>query len=133
VTTVRPALLIGTYRTEDKTEAARRKRIVPILRDACPWRWGGETAGYLLNRYYRGTRTVVHVQQAPHDLAGRLRAIPARDGELVLLHSPGPIGLEGIQADTAHPLLIYSEMMATDDERIRESAHELLTKFTHLT
>jgi hypothetical protein len=132
VTSVRPKLLLGTYRTRDKSESARRRRIAPVLREACDWRWGGETAGYLLTRHYKGSRTVVHVLEPPADLAERLQAVRSRDGDLVLLRAPGPTSMLGAKADTAHPLLVYTEMMATDDERVREAAQEVLTSFSAL-
>jgi hypothetical protein len=61
--------------------------------------------------YFHGEKAVVHVADPPADLQRRLRAVPASDGPLVELRSPGPNGLEGSTPNTAHPLLVYAELV----------------------
>jgi hypothetical protein len=129
-TAVRPSLFLGSYRTEDADPDALQTRITPILDKACEWRWGGGAAAYRLTGYFRGERTVVHVAEAPADLSRQLRAAPDRTGQLVVLRSPGPSGLKGATSDTAHPLLVYTELLADGSERARDAARQLAEQFS---
>jgi hypothetical protein len=122
---VRPSLLVCSYRTQDTDPAALEVRIAPILEKCCDWRWGGGAAAHRLDGHFRGEKTVVHAVDAPADLPKKLRAIPDRSGPLVLLRSPGPAGLMGVTTDTAHPLLVYTELLTDGNERAREAAQQL--------
>jgi len=129
-TSVRQGLLVGTYQTPDADPAALEERLAPILHQVGPWRWGGGAASHRLTGFFRGEKTVVHVADAPADLQRRLRAVPAADGRLVVLRSPGPLGLEGTLPDTAHPLLVYTELLTDGGERAREAAQELAEQYS---
>jgi hypothetical protein len=80
--------------------------------------------------YFHGEKTVVHVADPPADLQRRLRAVPASDGPLVVLRSPGPKGLEGSTPNTAHPLLVYTELLTDGSERARDAAQELADRYS---
>lgn len=129
-TSVRQGLLVGTYRTQDADPDAREQRVAPILDKAGSWRWGGGAASHRMTGYFHGERTVVHVADPPADLQRRLRAVPAQDGPLIVLRSPGPKGLEGTTPDTAHPLLVYTELLTDGSERAREAAQELADRYS---
>ena len=126
---VRPSLLLGTYRTEDRDPDALEARVWSTLDEACAWRWGGGAAAQRLTGHYRGDTTIVHVLGAPAALPKKLRAVPDRDGNLVLLRPPGPTGMQGTTRATAHPLLVYSELLADGSERAREAAEDLAGRF----
>jgi hypothetical protein len=129
-TSVRQGLLVGTYRTQDADPDAREQRVASILDKFGPWRWGGGAASHRMTGYFHGERTVVHVADPPADLQRRLRAVPATDGPLVVLRSPGPKGLEGTTPDTAHPLLVYTELLTDGGERARDAAQELADRYS---
>jgi hypothetical protein len=129
-TSVRPGLLIGAFTTQDPDPGALELRIGPILDKTCTWRWGGGAACDRLTGYFRGEQTVVHVADEPADLPRELRAVPARDGRLVLLRTPGPKGLVGATSETAHPLLVYTELLTNGSERAREAARDLAERFS---
>jgi len=128
-TSVRPSLLVGSYRTQDADPAGLEARIVPILDKCGDWRWGGGAAAHRLNGYFRGEKTIVHLADAPVDLPQKLRAIPDRSGPLVFLRTPGPEGLKGATADTAHPLLVYTELLTDGNERAREAGQRLAEQY----
>lgn len=128
-TSVRPSLLVGSYRTQDPDPAALEARIAPILDKCCDWRWGGGTAAHRLDGYFRGEKTVVHLAEAPDRLPQQLHAIPDRSGPLVFLRTPGPEGLRGATGDTAHPLLVYTELLTDSNERAREAAQQLAERY----
>jgi hypothetical protein len=129
VTAVRPKLRVGTYRTEDADPSALEARVAPILDRTCTWRWGGGAAAHRLTKYYRGDRTVVHVANPPPNLVKHLRAVPDPAGPLIVLRSPGPAGLRGKTPDTAHPLLVYTELLADGSERARDAAKQLADRY----
>jgi len=134
-TQVRPRLLIGRYRTQDRDPDALEQRIEQELGDDLRWGWGGGAAAYRLTRYYHGPDTTVHLQPAPGiDILKRLRALRANDGPLILLRAPGPIAFEGDQPRTVNPLLVYTELLFTGDRRAREAADMVQGKYLgHLT
>jgi Transcriptional regulator, AbiEi antitoxin, Type IV TA system len=92
--------------------------------------YGGAAAGWRMTAYYRGDQTVLHVDAMPDEALRQLRAIPdTAAGPLTILRTPGTIAYEGTAARLAHPLLVYTEMMASTDSRAREAAAEILERF----
>lgn len=129
-TSVRPSLLVGSYRTQDIDPAALETRIAPILDKCAEWRWGGGAAAYRMTGHFRGEKTVVHVAEASVDLPKKLRAVPDRLGPLSVLRSPGHSGFKGTTVDTAHPLLVYTELLTDGSERAREAAELLAERYS---
>jgi hypothetical protein len=101
-----------------------------VLDDIGTWKWGGGAAAERLTGYFRGRKTVVHLADPPADLPRRLRAIRDSSGHLTLLGFPGPTAMRGRTNDTAHPLLVYSELLAEGSERARDAAQELAEQFS---
>jgi len=128
-TLARPKLLIGRYRAQ-KTDPEGLERLVEAtLDDRMIWAFGGGAAAHRLTGYYRGPDTVVHVQQPGHDVAKRLRALPAEDGPLILLRAPGPLAFKGAAPRTVVPLLVYAELLFAGDKRARDAAGEIERKY----
>jgi hypothetical protein len=127
--TVRPRLLLARYRTQDKNPEELEHRIMDVLGDEPRWAWGGGAAAMRLTQHYRGETTVVHVADPYPDLPKQLRAQRDAEGPLVLLKVPGRIAFDGVLPRTVHPLLIYTELLTTGDDRARETALELRRQF----
>ncbi len=123
---VRPRQLIGTYRTEDRDPQTLEHDIEELLGDATRWAFGGAAGAHRLVRHFRGERTVVHLASTQPGLPKRLRAARADNGDLILLHTPGRVAYEGVKPRTAHPLLIYAELLAEGEPRAREVASMIL-------
>jgi hypothetical protein len=128
-TVVRPRLLIGRYRTDDSDPIALERKIENTLRRDMTWGWGGGAAAMRLTHHFRGTDTVLHLAAPISDLPRRLRALPARDGPLIVIRTPGPIALEGVEAGTVHPLLVYTELLATGQSRALEAAATIWDRY----
>lgn len=125
-TAVRTSLVWASYRvqTSDPDEVERR---IETALDVPEFRWGGTAAGFRLTHHYRGERTTVHVHSTPPDLQKKLRAMTDPAGNLVFLDAFGDINWHWKEdAETVHPLLVYSEMRRERDERAREAAERLL-------
>ncbi len=120
---VRPHLFVDCYRTADADPAALVDRIEGVLeREGIAGVWGGGVALDRITSWYRGPSTVLLLPEVPAGFAQLLRALPAGDGDLTILRLPGPVAAAGIAPRTAHPLLIYTELLVRGDERAREMA-----------
>jgi hypothetical protein len=129
VTTLRPQLLLGRYRTPASKPDVLEQSITTALTTGDGVLWGGGAAAMRLNRYYRGSHTILHSEKAPTDFLKRIKAIPDRNGSLELLGFPGPLALRGATDDTAHPLLVYAELMLENHDRAREAAQDILERW----
>lgn len=127
--TLRPQLLTGRFQTPDKDPPTLERRVAALLGGDGIWAWGGAAAAFRLTRYYRSDETVLHVEAAASDLPKRLTALPHQAGRLILLGVPGPLAFRGRAPRTAHPLLVYTELLLTGDDRAREAASELRERF----
>lgn len=123
-TVLRPRLLLGRYRTGDVDPDALEQRVEATLGDDIAWAWGGAGAAMRLVGHYRGRETVLHVDDHVFemDLMRRLAALPAHDGELIVLRVPTRTAFDGAAPRTVHPLLVYAELLALGGERAREEA-----------
>ncbi len=127
-TVVRPALLWSTYRTRETNPEAVEAMLETMLGSTTTeLRWGGCTAGFRLYPHYRGLKTTLHVRHAPRDLRNLHAAADPR-GNLVFLDAFGAINWE-LAGNTAHPLLVYSEMLNEGDERAAEAAQIVFERY----
>jgi len=79
--------------------------------------------------YVESATTTLHVAAPPTTMQRQLNLLPAKDGPIVVLGVPGPLGLEGPSPHIAHPLLVYTELLVEGDERALEAAAEIRTRF----
>ena len=107
------------------------RRIEEVLGTQEPWVWGGGAAAIRLTQFYRGPETVLHVPRWRAEFPKQLKALKAHDGPLVVLRPLGQLALEGAAPRTAHPLMVYTELLTTGDPRAREAAAEI--QRTYLT
>ena len=131
-TQVRPKWLIGRFRTADRDPGILEDRIAELLPEDAPelkWAWGGGAGGMHLTGYYHGPETVLLVEDPPTRLARTLRALPVEDGPLILMEAPTELALAGPMEHVAHPLLLYTELLATHNERAREAAEEIRNRY----
>jgi hypothetical protein len=82
-----------------------------------------------LLHYYRGEETTLHIRRPAPQLAKHLRALPDPNGPLTIMVTPMPLAFQGRVPHTAHPLLIYSELLAAPDERAKSAAERVRREF----
>ena len=128
---LRPQLLVGRFQTPDSDPSHLEHRVADILGEAETWAWGGAAAAFRLTKHYRSHETVLHMEAATPDLPRRLKALPHSSGRLIVLGVPGPLAFGG-QTRTVHPLLVYSELVLTGDDRATEAASEIRSRFLTL-
>ncbi len=126
---VRPRMLLGRYRTQDADPEQLERRVEETLGEELAWAWGGGAAAMRLTQHYRGETTALHLALPMPDLPKRLRALRDPQGPLLLLTVPGPVAFEGALPRTVHPLLVYTELLTSGDERAREAAAELHARY----
>jgi hypothetical protein len=126
---LRPRLLVGRYRAAEKEPLAFEKYVEDTLGHDLKWAWGGTAGGFRLTRHYRGETTTLHVGTRPATIPRQLGLLAAKDGPVVILGVPGPLGLEGPAPHVAHPLLVYTELLVEGGERARESAEEIRSRY----
>lgn len=127
--TLVPHLLLGRFRARERELAALEARLSKTLDAIAPWRWGGGAAAQRLTGFFRGDDTTIYVADPPADLARQLGLVPDREGPIALLSAPVPGAFVSPVAGTVHPLLVYADLLASGDERAREAAHEVHTRF----
>lgn len=125
---VRPRWLQGRYQAAPRPLDELESAIAGALAGST-WAWGGAAAAIRLFEYYRGPDTVVHVARPARELARTIRALPAKDGPITVLVTPVPVAFQGLREHTVHPLLIYTELATSDDERARNTALEIRERF----
>ncbi len=72
---------------------------------------GGGAAAFRLIGHVRGEDSVLWFSKPASDLPRALNALPAKDGPLTILRAKGTLMLEGAKPYTAHPLLVYAELL----------------------
>jgi hypothetical protein len=129
--TLYPQLLLGRFRAREKDATALERELQPKL-DALHvrWAWGGGAAAQNLTGYYRGTETMVYVEDLPERaLALReLGLVPDAKGPVSLLEAPGPAAFYKDSA-AVHPLLVYTDLLQEGHQRAWEAASEVRARF----
>ena len=126
---LRPSLTFGRFRIAEDDPAEVEARVGKALGEAKPWAWGGGAAAFRLTGHFRGEDSVLWVPEPKSDLPRALNALPAKDGPLTILRAKGPLMLEGAKPHTAHPLLVYAELLTRPSERAAEAAEEIREKY----
>ncbi len=125
---LRPRLLVGRYRTQNADPNLLEPQLEAALTGVTGWAFGGATGAFRLTRHYRDDVTVLHTtgRELPEDLRLRIRAVPARDGNLVVVRVPTALWLEGPAPHVAHPVALRAELLAGGNlERAREAIARL--------
>lgn len=124
--TLFPKLLNGRFRAREADPDRLEAELSPLLDQIGSWRWGGGAAAMRLTQFYRGDQTVIYFKETPPtDAARRLHLVPDRDGPLYLVEAPGPLAFSGPNQETAHPLLVYADLLREASQRAGEAAQML--------
>ena len=124
---VRPRWRVGRFHAQSDVDGLQRS--LPDALAGTTWALSGAGAAWRMTRFYRGEQTVLLVDSPPHDLAKRLRALPSESGELTVLEVGMPLAFDGVEPNLAHPLLVYSELLASQDPRARDAAEGIRERF----
>lgn len=128
-TVLRKKLFVGRYRTPDVDPDATERRISDALGDQPGWAFGGGSAAQRLTRHYHGPNVTLHLLEPTPQRLRAIKAVPDRDGPLIVLRTPGDVGLKGPKPRIVHPLLAYAELLHEGGERAREAAEEVFERW----
>jgi len=129
---LRPRLLVGRFRSPEANTDEAFKKIKLTLDDlSLRWSLTGGRAAYLLQQFYKGPELGLFLSSPAEQTVRKLRLLPDAHGPILLFRSFGTPSywkrVEGIEV--AHPWLIYSELIRSDDPRAHEAATELKREF----
>lgn len=129
---LRPKLALGRFRYSDaKIEDFLDRLPATLEGTGAHFSLTGGPAAELLQHFYRGPEAPLFLDQWTLELQKKLRLLPDRHGPVTILRAFGsPVFWRTLRNLTvAHPWLIYSELMYSDDSRAHEAAQELQREF----
>jgi hypothetical protein len=127
--TLYPHLLLGRYRPRQR-DVGRFEAMAAERLSEMRWAWGGAAAAHKLTGFYRGTETVLYVSDdgVHPPFPKLLELVSDARGPLSVLRAPGPLALGGPEG-TAHPLLVYTDLLQEDEARAHEAASVFAEKY----
>lgn len=128
---LRHRLIHHRYRIASMREWERMFRLPPNA-----W-WGGDVAGARLTRHLSPEKMTIYTRALPDEWVVRAGLQPDPDGNVEVLTPFWGDGLisrwqrdsDGLPKDCVHPLLVYADLLANDEERSSETAKRLYDKF----
>jgi hypothetical protein len=133
---LRPRILVGRFRAQEATDELLIDKFKQVFREASiDWSLTGGPAASLLQHFYKGVEMPIFVGTLTDNMQRELRVLPDRTGPLIFLRSFGPLTrwkkTQGIHI--AHPWLIFTELMLSEDPRAHEAAVNLKGEFLSAT
>jgi hypothetical protein len=121
---LKPALRIGTFRflKEDDFLKWKKKQL-----NTDKTLWGGEPAGDLLTNYLQPEELTLYTNEARNELVKNYRLIPDEKGNIKAYQKFWR--RDDADAKTAPPLLVYADLINTNDRRCRETAQKIYDEF----
>lgn len=117
---LKPTLKIGTFRFLKNEDFTNWKKL-PI-QNGKTW-WGGEPAGDLLTNYLRPAELTLYTIETRNDLIKNYRLIPDEKGNVKAYKKFWQY--DEVDYDIVPPLLIYADLINTNDRRCIETAQKI--------
>lgn len=121
---LKPTLRIGTFRFLHQDDFLRWKQL-PLPPDKTLW--GGEPAGDLLTNYLQPEELTLYTTETRNELLKNYRLIPDPTGNIKVFQKFWR--KDDTDAKTVPPLLVYTDLMNTNDRRCRETAQKVYDAF----
>lgn len=121
---LKPALLLGTFRFLKEEDFLNWKNLGI---DTAKTKWGGEPAGDLYTNYLRPQTLTLYTIENRNELIKNYRLIPDEKGNIKVYKKFWH--LDDGPAQTVPPLLIYADLMNTNDRRCIETAQKIYDGF----
>jgi len=129
---LRPKIVIGRFRAQEAAEKWLIDKLKRVFSEASVgWSLTGGPTAFLIKHFYRGVETPVFIDPLTDNLQRELRVLPDKTGPIIFMQSFGPLTrwkkIQGTQI--AHPWLIFTELMQSEDPRAHEAAVHLKGEF----
>jgi hypothetical protein len=118
-----PSLHVGSFRFL-KPEDFERWKDLP-LEQGKSW-WGGEPGGYVYTHYLRPEELTLYTLETRTELMKKYRLVPDVRGNVKVFKK---FWYNEEQAKAAPPLLVYADLMNTEDRRCMETAKRIYDEF----
>jgi len=122
--TLKPALAIGNFRIWDKNKLLNWRQL-PMQPGEMVW--GGEPAAEELTGYIKPTVFTVYTDQTRAAIMPRWTLLPDTKGEIQLYKKFWKVPLDA--QGYAPPLLVYADLLITDDPRCIETAGMIFNQY----
>jgi len=109
--TLKPGIRKGTYKLRQGWRDLALKPNETV--------WGGEPAGDILTNHLRPEEFTIYTTETTQDLLKNYQLLPDKKGEITVFNK---FWNTEINQKTAPPLLVYADLMATNNKRNRETA-----------
>jgi hypothetical protein len=122
---LKPDLLLGRYKflNEEKFNDW-----VSISFDSNDTAWGGEPAGGLLTNYLKPEMLTIYTEEPILSLIKKMKIVSSRDGNIFIYQKFWKKSEETI-TQIAPVLLVYADLMTSNDERCLETAGIIYEKY----
>ena len=127
-TQIRPRLLVGTFQLKAATPEEMERHVHAALDGTYDWQLAGTSAAWKMTHHYRAGNVCIQTAGNEAEIRRQLRAIPDQNGPFSMLRSIGPLAVNENDPTLAHPLLVYSELMTSGDDRAIETAEMIFDK-----
>ncbi len=117
---LKPTLKIGTFRFLKNEDFQNWRHL--NLQNNKTW-WGGEPAGDLLTNYIRPAELTLYTTEKKNDLIKHYRLIPDDKGNVIAYRKFWQF--DAVNENIVPPLLIYVDLMNTNDRRCIETAQKI--------
>jgi hypothetical protein len=121
---LKPALRVGTFRFLKEDDFLNWKKI-PLHTGKTLW--GGEPAGDLLTHYLHPEELTLYTNEGRNELVKNYRLIPDENGNVKVYQKFWR--QDYADTRTAPPILVYADLMNTNDRRCRETAQKIYDEF----
>ena len=129
--TLRPKLLLGTFTpTSGRSFSEVAQNIIQQAKDD-NFLIGGELGAALATSYLHPQSATLHIEDNYRAIATKLRLKPSTQGEIIFIKQFGHQNFwHDFRPDPlADPLLIHAELLSENNDRLRETAERLFSKY----
>lgn len=120
---LKPALRVGTFRFLKEDDFTHWKKLG--LRPGKTL-WGGEPAGDLLTNYLLPEELTLYTNEARNELLKNYKLIPDENGPVKVYQKFWRLD---DNKRTVPPLLVYADLINTNDRRCRDTAQKIYNEF----
>lgn len=114
-----PAMLIGKYNFMKNSNWQE-------LNLTKSYKWGGEAAASILTKNLRPETFSIYTNKKSNEIIKDLKIVPNDKGEISIYKE---FWNDGMKNNMVHPVLVYAELIASNDSRNLEIAEEIKEKY----
>lgn len=122
--TLKPSLKMGRFRFLSKDDFMNWKS---LILDTPKTLWGGEPAAELLTNYLKPAELTLYTKESRTELMKRYRLIPDEAGQVHVYRKFWQ--LDNNARTTVPPILIYADLINTNDRRCTETAQKIYDEY----